>query len=91
MTSKLSQRMGQHINNVYDSLTKRYGVKTLIYYEMYATLPGAIKREKQIRRWHRAWKYRLIATMVLEWQDLFDPITGAAFFGPSDVERDGKT
>ena len=63
VTSNLSQRMSQHVQGVYDGFTKRHGICRLVYYEMHQTMFKAINREKQLKRWHRIWKYRLIATM----------------------------
>jgi putative endonuclease len=54
--------------------TKRYVVKKLVYYEIHATAESAITREKQIKKWRRAWKLRLIETSNPDWQDLYDVV-----------------
>ena len=85
VTSDLHQRMAQHSQGLLEGFTKRYGMKLLVYFEMHETMPDAILREKQIKKWSRAWKIRLIEQMNPEWKNLFDPATGAIDFGSSDV------
>jgi putative endonuclease len=50
--------------------TKRYGVNRLVYFERHPTMPHAIQREKQIKRWYRAWKVELIESLNPDWRDL---------------------
>jgi len=64
-----------------------YAVKHLVYYEMHRSMDEAIRREKRLKDWRRAWKVRLIETMNPEWCDLFDPETGEIAMGPADVAR----
>ncbi len=89
VTSALADRMAQHTHGLIEGFTKRYGVKLLVYYEFHATMPDAIRREKQLKEWQRAWKVRLIASMNPEWRNLFDPATGAIADGPADRQRQG--
>jgi len=87
VTSALGDRVFIHKNDLVDGFTKKYGVHRLVYYEMHATMPDAIRRETQLKKWKRAWKVRLIQSMNPEWIDLFDEATGAILFGPADRER----
>jgi putative endonuclease len=87
VTSDLSQRLEQHTKGLFDGFTRRYGIKTLVYYEMHETMPLAIAREKLLKRWRRAWKYRIIEQMNPEWRNLFDPSTGEIAFGPAEAFR----
>ena len=50
-------------------------------------MEDAIKREKQLKKWNRAWKLRLIEEMNPEWNDLFDESWGAIAEGPADGVR----
>jgi putative endonuclease len=50
-------------------------------------MPDAIRREKQIKEWQRAWKIRLIESMNPEWVDLFDEQSGEILSGPADSAR----
>lgn len=87
VTSDLSTRMSDHVNGLYEGFTKRYAVKSLVYYEMHVTMDDAIKREKRIKDWKRAWKTRLIQNFNPEWRDLYNRDTGELESGPADVER----
>ena len=80
--------MAEHVQGLFEGYTKRYGIKMLVYYEMHDTLDSAIRRERRIKEWQRAWKVRLINGFNPEWVDLFDRTTGAIALGPADVARD---
>ena len=85
VTSDPHRRMAEHTQGLFDGFTKKYGVKLLVYCEMHETMPDAIAREKQLKKWNRAWKFRLIEQMNPEWKNLFDPATGAIEFGSTDT------
>ena len=46
----------------------------LVYFEEYADIRDAIAREKQLKKWNRAWKIRLIEKMNPEWEDLYNDL-----------------
>ena len=71
VTSELSDRVSLHKQGVYKGFTKKHQVHRLVYFEVHETMDQAIRREKQIKRWKRAWKVRLIAQMNPEWEDLW--------------------
>jgi putative endonuclease len=87
VTSDIYGRMSEHKQGLVPGFTKRYGIKMLVYYEAFDTMDGAIKREKQLKEWQRAWKIRLIESMNPEWNDLFDETDHALLDGPADVTR----
>jgi putative endonuclease len=60
VTSNLERRLYEHQHGLIDSFTKQYGIKRLIYYEMFDDPLSAIDREKQIKRWRRSKKLALI-------------------------------
>jgi putative endonuclease len=70
MTGDLPGRLFQHRSEELDGFTARYNIDRLIYYEAYNDVREAIEREKQIKRWRRAKKLRLIATRNPDWRDL---------------------
>ena len=74
VTSDLLKRVYAHKQNLIDGFTKKYNVHTLVYYEVYNDIRKAILREKQIKKWNRRWKLRLIEEMNSEWRDLYDEI-----------------
>ena len=87
VTSDLADRVNKHKQDLVAGFTKRHKVHTLVYYELLRTMPEAIRREKQIKEWQRAWKIRPIESMNPEWVDLFDEATGEIFAGPADRAR----
>ena len=71
VTSDLKSRVWEHKNKVYpNSFTSRYNLFKLVYFENFTTIEEAIGREKQLKRWHREWKYNLIKEMNPEMIDL---------------------
>jgi putative endonuclease len=78
VTSALWNRVANHKNEAFDGFTKRYGLKTLVYYEHHATMEEAIRREKQLKKWNRARKFRIIEAMNPDWLDLHELIDGSA-------------
>jgi len=76
VTSDLVGRTWQHREHVVDGFTKRYGIATLVWYELHPTMESAILREKQIKKWNRSWKLRLIQEGNPRWRDLWSDIIG---------------
>ncbi len=74
VTSGLAKRIGEHKNKVVEGFTRKYNVDKLVYYEAHDSAEAAIQREKQLKKWNRAWKLRLIEGMNPEWRDLYDEI-----------------
>jgi len=74
VTSDLIQRVWQHKNDAVESFTKRYGVHTLVWFEVHETMASAIASEKAIKEWKRAWKVELIEKNNRTWRDLYDEI-----------------
>ncbi len=74
VTSDLVKRVYEHKNNLVDGFTKKYGVHTLVWYERHETMENAITREKQVKKWNRAWKLRLIEESNSVWRDLYEDI-----------------
>jgi len=90
VTSNLEQRMAEHSQGLIPGFTLRYGVKQLVYYEFHDTMDAAIRREKRLKEWRRAWKVRLIESMSPDWRNLFDPDTGEIAEGPPDRARENR-
>jgi putative endonuclease len=70
------QRTWQHKEGFVSGFTKEHDVKKLVWYEQHETAEGAITREKQIKKWNRAWKVELIETANPYWNDLYSQVTG---------------
>ena len=75
VTSRLVERIHEHREGLIDGFSKRYGLHRLVYYEEHATAESAIRREKQIKEWKRAWKIALIERGNPHWIDLYPVIT----------------
>lgn len=71
ITSDLVARVFQHRNGQTDGFTKKYIVNRLVWFEEYALPTTAIEREKQLKKWNRAWKIRLIEKSNPRWNDLY--------------------
>jgi putative endonuclease len=76
VTSDLAKRIWEHRQGFVDGFTKDYGVAMLVWYEMHDTAESAITREKQLKKWNRAWKVRLIEEVNPYWNDLYSNLTG---------------
>ena len=71
VTSNLIQRVWQHKNNLALGFSQKYGVHTLVYFELHATMADAISREKQLKAGSRAKKVALIEDLNPTWSDLY--------------------
>jgi putative endonuclease len=68
------RRVYEHREGLADGFTKRYGIKTLVYFEPHETIAAALQREKNIKHWSREWKIDLIVAGNPDWRDLYDEI-----------------
>jgi putative endonuclease len=74
VTSDIVRRIWEHREGATPGFTSRYGVKRLVWYEEFGDIVSAIAREKQIKRWRRAWKLALIETRNPQWLDMWDQL-----------------
>ena len=74
VTSDLISRIWQHKNEEADGFTKEHAVHSLVYFERHEDMENAIVREKQLKKWNRAWKIRLIEEQNPTWKDLYPSI-----------------
>ena len=71
MTNDLYRRVHEHREKLYVGFSKDNQTTRLVYYEQYADVRDAIKREKQLKKWNREWKIDLIEQANPEWRDLW--------------------
>jgi putative endonuclease len=71
VTNDLSRRVYEHKIKSVKGFTSRYGVHMLVWYELYEDINEAIGREKQLKKWERAWKLKLIEDINPSWRDLY--------------------
>ena len=74
VTAHLVKRIWEHRNNMTEGFTKRYEIHRLVWYEIHETMESAIRREKRVKDWKRAWKLELIEKFNPEWRDLYETI-----------------
>lgn len=74
VTSDIVKRIYQHKNNFVEGFSNRYNVHKLVYFETTEDIESAIKREKQLKNWHRNWKINLIKEKNPDFIDLYDSI-----------------
>jgi putative endonuclease len=71
VTSDLIKRVFEHKSDLVAGFTRRYGIHTLVWFELHASMDSAIAREKSIKRWKRRWKLELIEQKNPDWKDLY--------------------
>lgn len=74
VTSDLTKRCWEHRNGFVEGFTRKYHVHSLVHYELHEDMYSAITREKQLKKWNRSWKLRLIEEHNPEWRDLYPDI-----------------
>ena len=75
VTSNLLGRIWEHKSHFYrKGFTDRYNLEFCVYYECYFSIEEAIVREKEIKKWRREKKEKLIITMNPEWKDLSEEL-----------------
>lgn len=72
VTSDLPKRIYEHRHKTYKGFSQKYDLNMLVYYEVFDDIANAILREKQMKKWNRTWKFRVIEEMNPNWLDLFD-------------------
>ena len=75
VTRDLIRRTYQHKEKLLRGFTSRYDVRRLVWFEVYDDPTAAIEREKEIKKWRRAWKIALIEKENPDWNDLYSEIT----------------
>jgi len=70
MTNHIGRRVYEHREGLIEGFTKKYRVKRLVYFEIFPTAELAIRREKRIKKYPRAWKINLILERNPDWRDL---------------------
>ena len=76
VTNDLYRRAHEHREKLYPGFSKEKRTTRLVYYEQYVDVRDAIKREKQLKKWNRAWKINLIEQDNPEWRDLWFDLNG---------------
>jgi putative endonuclease len=93
--NSLFRRVGEHRRKERPGFTTRYGVDRLVFYRGYGEVAQAIRFEKQLKRWRRDWKIRLIEEDNPHWADLYLPMmetnpVDPAIMGPGLSLRENR-
>jgi putative endonuclease len=72
VTNDIVRRVYEHKNNLIKGFTEKYKVHHLVYVEETDDVGAALLREKQLKKWKRSWKLRLIESINPEWKDLYE-------------------
>ena len=70
VTNDIVRRIAEHKAGLVPGFTQKYNVKMLVWVEEFQNDTDALRREKQLKNWHRAWKIALIEETNPEWRDL---------------------
>ena len=70
MTNNIERRIAEHRSGETGGFSKKYNLQHLVYYEEFGTPIEAIAREKQLKRWKRDWKCKLVEEENPHWRDL---------------------
>ena len=76
VTSNLIARTWHHREHIVEGFASRYRATRLVWYELAGSMEAAITREKQIKKWRRAWKIEMIEKANPYWNDLWRDIVG---------------
>ena len=74
VTSNLVERVKNHKNSNGSVFTKKYNVTDLLFYEVFTNINDSIKREKQLKTWHKKWKWDLIKKQNNDLRDLYHDV-----------------
>ena len=82
VTGNLPNRATEHRERRIEGFTKRYNLKTLVWYRGFDDARDAIDFEKRLKRWRREWKFRLVEETNPNWDDLWPELMGLDVIGP---------
>jgi putative endonuclease len=75
VTNNIVRRIHDHLTKAVNGFTTRYGVDKLVWFEIYDDITTPITREKELKKWRRDWKIRLIEESNPAWDDLYSGIS----------------
>ncbi len=70
VTSNLQKRISEHKSGEVLGFSSKYGIKLLVWFEEHPDIISAIQKEKQLKKWKRDWKLRIIEELNPQWKDL---------------------
>lgn len=73
-TDDIAKRTYQHRTKAFPGFTARYNIHRLVWYELHYSREAAFRRERQIKKWNRAWKDELVRSLNPDWADLYETL-----------------
>ena len=73
-TDDLGARVWKHKQKAFPGFTAKYEVNKLVWFEAHETRESAFRRERQIKKWRRAWKIRMIEESNPDWRDVYETL-----------------
>jgi putative endonuclease len=74
ITNDIVRRVYQHRTKAVPGFTSKYNITRLVWFEVYDDPTSAISREKEVKKWKRAWKIQLVEAKNPDWNDLYESI-----------------
>ena len=74
MTNNLGRRSYEHRKGLIEGFTKKYNLKSLVYFEVFNRIEDAVYREKRLKKWNRKWEIELIEEVNPRWKDLYEQL-----------------
>ncbi len=74
MTNDIVRRVYEHRTKAVPGFASKYNITRLVWFEIYEDPISAISREKELKKWKRAWKIQLIEAKNPQWNDLYESI-----------------
>ncbi len=70
VTNDLIRRVNEHKEKLKMCFTSKFNCNKLVWFEVFRDIRVAIRREKQLKNWHRSWKNNLIEKENPEWKEI---------------------
>ena len=74
ITNDIVRGIYEHRIKAVPGFTSKYNITRLVWFEIYDDPISGISREKELKKWKRAWKVQLIEAKNSQWEDLYDEI-----------------
>jgi putative endonuclease len=74
INNDLVRRVYEHRIKAVPGFTTKYNITRLVWFEIYDDPVSAISREKELKKWKRAWKVQLIEKDNPNWDDLYESL-----------------
>ena len=87
VTNDIQRRVAEHKQGLIDGFTKEHHVNQLVHLEYFSHIDDAIRREKQLKKWNRAWKLELIEKRNPDWIDLSTIGYKHPYLDPREIEK----